>query len=90
MRDLDYEWCCLLQGDGKLVKPSLDDPPHLFNLAQDVGEKNDLAAAQPEKVKQLQALLDAWNANNEPPLWIDNRWYGREDKIQKKAKKRAK
>ena len=78
------------QGDWKLVKPSLDDPPHLFNLAQDVGEKNDLAASQPEKVKQLQALWDAWNAGNEPPRWIDNRWNGREDKIQKKAKKRAK
>ena len=79
------------QGDWKLVKPSLDDPPHLFNLAQDIGEKNDLAAAQPEKVKQLQALWDAWNADNEPPRWIDNRWNGREDKIKKKAnKKRAK
>ena len=77
------------QGEWKLVKPSLDDPPHLFNLAQDVGENNDLAAAQPEKVKQLQGLWDTWNANNEPPRWIDNRWNGR-DESGKKANKGGK
>jgi arylsulfatase A-like enzyme len=64
------------QGDWKLVKPHINDQPHLFNLAQDIGEKNDLAAQEPERVKQLQALWDAWNAQNEPPRWIDNRWDG--------------
>ena len=29
----------------------------------------DLAAAQPEKVKQLQALWDEWNRGNVKPLW---------------------
>lgn len=65
------------QGDWKLVKPHIDDQPHLFNLAGDIGEKNDLAAQEPERVKKLQALWDAWNAKNEPPRWIDNRWDGR-------------
>ncbi len=65
------------QGDWKLVKPHINDQPHLFNLAQDIGEKNDLAAQEPERVKKLQALWDDWNAKNEPPRWIDNRWDGR-------------
>ena len=72
------------QGDWKLVKPHINDTPHLFNLASDLGEKNDLATAQPEKVKQLQSLWDAWNANNEPPRWIDNRWNGDGAKAKKK------
>ena len=76
------------EGDWKLVKPSLEDAPKLFNLADDPGEANDLAAAQPERVKQLQALWDAWNAQNEPPRWIDQRWNGLEAKgVAKKAKK---
>ena len=32
----------------------------LYNLAADIGEKNDLAAATPEKVKELRARLDDW------------------------------
>jgi arylsulfatase A-like enzyme len=77
------------QGDWKLVKPSINDAPHLFNLAADLGEKNDLAVEQPEKVKQLQALWDAWNAANEPPRWIDNRWNGDGAKPKKQAAKQA-
>jgi arylsulfatase A-like enzyme len=64
------------QGDWKLVKPHINDQPHLFNLASDIGEKNDLAAQEPERVKKMQALWDDWNAKNEPPRWIDNRWDG--------------
>ena len=79
------------QGDWKLVKPHINDAPHLFNLANDLGEQKDLAVSNPEKVKQLQALWDAWNANNELPRWIDNRWNGDGSKEKKKAgKKKAK
>ncbi len=41
----------------------------LYNLAVDIHEDNDLAAAQPEKVKELQALWDTWNLSNTKPLW---------------------
>ena len=64
------------QGDWKLVKPHIDSAPLLFNLAKDIGEQNDLAAAEPARVKELQALWDAWNAKNESPRWIDERWNG--------------
>jgi len=41
----------------------------LYDLAQDIGETNDLAAARPDKVKELQAKWDAWNKVNVDPLW---------------------
>jgi arylsulfatase A-like enzyme len=72
------------QGDWKLVKPSLKDEPHLFNVAADAGEKTDFAARQPGRLKHLQALWDTWNAKNEQPWWIDERWNSR-DGVQKRA-----
>jgi arylsulfatase A-like enzyme len=78
------------QGDWKLTKASRDMQPALFNLAADIGEKNDLAAQQPEKVKQLQALWDSWNAQNIPPRWEDNRWNGLEEKKANKQEKKTK
>ena len=78
------------QGDWKLVKASRDMQPALFNLAADLGEKNDLAAQQPDKVKQLQALWDSWNAQNIPPRWEDPRWNGLDEKAAgKRAKKQG-
>ncbi len=41
----------------------------LYNLATDIGETTDLAAAMPEKVKELQSQGDAWNADNISPGW---------------------
>jgi arylsulfatase A-like enzyme len=41
----------------------------LYNLTADIGEKNDLAGAQPDKVKELQSKWDAWNATLVKPLW---------------------
>lgn len=75
------------QGDWKLIKPHINSAPKLFNLAADVGESSDLAAAEPERLKALQGLWDAWNAQNEPPRWIDLRWNG--DGPRAKKKKRA-
>jgi len=40
----------------------------LYNLASDIHEAKDLAAAMPEKVKELQAKWDDWNQGNiDPP-----------------------
>jgi arylsulfatase A-like enzyme len=43
--------------------------PKLFNLADDIGEAKDLAAAMPEKLKDLESKWDAWNATLVQPLW---------------------
>lgn len=44
----------------------------LYNLREDLGETKDLAAAMPEKVKELQAKWDEWNKSNIPPAWGNN------------------
>jgi hypothetical protein len=41
----------------------------LFNLKDDPGEKTNLAASQPDKAKELEAVWDLWNANNVAPAW---------------------
>lgn len=47
-------------GDLKLIQ--FYDPPRveLYNLAGDIGEKEDLAAAMPEKTAELQGRLEGW------------------------------
>ncbi len=49
-------------GDWKLIiwtdEKYKNKTPELYNLAKDIGEKNDLAATNPEKVKQLKAKYD--------------------------------
>jgi uncharacterized sulfatase len=68
---LRYRW--LVAGDLKLIVSSglktggtqqgssdATEPPRLFDLKADPGELRDLAAARPEDVKRLTALLDGW------------------------------
>jgi arylsulfatase A-like enzyme len=64
------------KGDWKLVKYDANadggkgtTAAKLYNLADDIGEKTDLAAKQPEKVKELQTAWDEWNKGNVAPLW---------------------
>jgi hypothetical protein len=64
------------QGNWKLVKLSAVARPRLFHLQDDPGEALDLFQQQGERAKNLQALWDAWNAGNEPPRWVDDRWNG--------------
>ncbi|HEY5913526.1 MAG TPA: sulfatase-like hydrolase/transferase [Verrucomicrobiae bacterium] len=68
-------------GDFKLVRYDLNadtrtgrnkqgvTPPRLYNLRADIGETRDLAAELPDKVAELQARWNAWNASNVEPLW---------------------
>jgi arylsulfatase A-like enzyme len=55
------------KGDWKLT--DLGQGPKLFNLASDIGEKDDLAAQYPEKLRELEADYAAWNAHNVEPRW---------------------
>jgi arylsulfatase A-like enzyme len=75
----------LRQGDWKLVRydrhadpgqgvsqktgPAQVVGPKLYNLAQDIGESHDLAAQYPEKLAELQAVWQKWNAQLARPLW---------------------
>jgi len=57
------------QGDWKLLKTRGAAKPELYNLAEDVSEKNDLAEKHPDKVKQLTEAYNAWNAQLQEPRW---------------------
>jgi arylsulfatase A-like enzyme len=64
------------KGDWKLVRYDLAaegksgaSPLKLYNLKDDIGEATDLAAKEPERVKDLQAAWDSWNKGNVVPLW---------------------
>ena len=49
-------------GDYKLIEFYEDGSVELYNLKDDIGEKNDLAARMPDKVKRLRAMLHKWRA----------------------------
>jgi arylsulfatase A-like enzyme len=55
-------------GDWKLVKAGSPDW-ELYNLRQDIGESKNLVDSQPEKVKELAAAFDGWNAELMEPRW---------------------
>lgn len=47
-------------GDWKLIERLEDGRVHLFNLKEDVGEKNDLAQQQEQRVSFMRRKLHAW------------------------------
>ena len=47
-------------GEWKLIHWLEDDSVELFDVVNDPSEKTDLAARQPDRVKDLRARLDAW------------------------------
>jgi arylsulfatase A-like enzyme len=55
------------QGDWKLVL--IEGAPSLFNLATDVSEQQDLAEKEPAKLKAMQSLYAAWDAQLATPRW---------------------
>ncbi len=67
-----HRWA-IRQGDWKLVKNSTE-PLSLYNLPADIGETKNLAAQHPDKVREMEAAWQRWNAELKEPLWeIDAR-----------------
>jgi len=67
------------EGDWKLIENYEDGSLELYNLADDIGERHNLAAEQPERALAMRAKLDAWrtdvgaqlntpNPNHDPAL----------------------
>ncbi len=59
-------------GDWKLVVED-DKTYQLYNLAEDIGEKNDLSKKYPEKVKEMVNAYNEWDSMNVDPKWFDSR-----------------
>jgi arylsulfatase A-like enzyme len=47
-------------GDMKLIHFFASDKIRLYDLAADIGERNDLANQRPEEAKRLLTMLEAW------------------------------
>ena len=60
--------------------------PKLYNLANDIGETNDLYASMSAKAKEMQGKWDAWNATLVKPLWE----YGKSDSDGDPGEKKGK
>ncbi|HEV8290857.1 MAG TPA: sulfatase-like hydrolase/transferase [Tepidisphaeraceae bacterium] len=66
-------WKCgapsaIRQGDWKLISPSPQAPPMLFNLVNDPLERHDLAQYEPQRRQALLDLLTNWKSRLPPPL----------------------
>ena len=55
-------------GDFKLHEYFEDGGLELYNLKEDIGEKNDLSKSNPEKVRELHAMLKAWRGKMGAPV----------------------
>jgi arylsulfatase A-like enzyme len=81
------QWA-IRDGDMKLVVSKGGcGTPELYNLADDIGESKDLAAAQSDKVKELQAMWNKWSAEQAPASAPDSDG-GKKNKNKDKKKKR--
>lgn len=74
-------------GDWKIIRATAGDDVELYNLVQDPTEKTNLAAAHPEKLKEMQAIHAEWNKTLMAPLWSGNPGQVREESAKPKAKK---
>lgn len=76
-------------GDWKLVVGrDGGQAPGLYDLAHDIAESHNLAGAHPEVARKLQALYDAWNAEQAPPTAAMEQNRAAKPKAQKKAMNR--
>ncbi len=55
--DNTIPYSIILKGDWKLIRWYGDKPLELYNLKEDIGEKNNLAGKRPEKAKELEDEL---------------------------------
>jgi arylsulfatase A len=63
------------EGDWKLIQFYEDDRVELYNLAQDIEEKNDLAKSEPQRAQHLQQVLDAWRKSVDAKMMTPNPQY---------------
>ncbi|RKY83551.1 sulfatase [candidate division KSB1 bacterium] len=58
------------QGNWKLMEFFEDGKLELYNLKEDIGEKNNLVDKMPEKVKELHSIMLEWRKNINAPVPI--------------------
>lgn len=86
-----WPYSIIRKGDWKLLyRYSPIHQPELYNLKEDIGEENDLAATMPEKVKELKTQLEAYlkAVGAKVPIIVDPNWNPEEEPEKKKKKKK--
>ena len=58
----------MLSGKWKLHHYFEDDAWELYDLESDVGERKNLAESMPEKLSELQAVMNAWRSEMKAPI----------------------
>ena len=56
------------EGDWKLIQYFENNELELYNLSSDLGEKNNLADSNPDKVQELLSKLDTWRKMVNAPV----------------------
>lgn len=56
----DAPYSAIRSGDWRLIEFHDDTPAALYDLSSDIGERDNLAAARPDKFKELRTKLHAW------------------------------
>lgn len=69
LRKFDQGAFAVRSGQFKLVVPTRQAPAQLFDLDADLGETRNLAAANSEKLKQLEKLRADWNSQLIEPVF---------------------
>lgn len=62
-------------GDYKLLEYYENNTIQLFNVANDIGEQNDLSTLEPERVNKLRSLLTNWRRNVNAKMMLPNSEY---------------
>jgi hypothetical protein len=57
-------------GDWKLVSVPQQGDSMVFNLREDISEQMNLAASQPEKLRELQSTFAQWEKGTQPAKWV--------------------
>ena len=78
------------EGDWKLIEWYEDGALELYNIPQDIGEKNNLAPQHPDKVKALHGKLIAWRKEVNAAMPTPNPKYDPAKPDSKPAAKKGK
>ena len=57
------QWQAMREGNFKLLRSADNAPWELYDLATDIGEARNLAASQPEKLRELITHFEKWRAS---------------------------
>jgi arylsulfatase A-like enzyme len=85
------QWA-IRHGDWKLVAGNGGDKEkgELHNLADDISESKNLAAENPDKVRELKSLWDKWNAEQAPPSFPQEKPQAAKKQQQKQKQNKQK